>query len=297
MHVSAAPHLRNPKIGIPGVLHVRYCAFFAASRTQSSCVELLLSLLTLEQHVAPYIDLRVVIYTLAVYRDGLQRLSSHFKFPFSIVALDIEFAAKYAEWSAVANSIQHALPVDRLCVVRMFADFHILPVHEHRLMIGCDVFFLKVPQELLAFVWRARKTYKVLYLSDVYSFAGVPYRLRYYHPPILEGLVGDFYCLAPEVHLHENAIHGCLKMIDDWPTVPGRWDPPLSSTMVHACEQQAAAILLQPFKGESLPVERYANNFENRGLTVFHGHATKFVVRLLDEATMARSRAIVEDCM
>jgi len=293
--VTKAPHLQNTTL--PNVLHVRYSAFFPVSRTESNCVELLLSLLTLEQRVAPYIDLRVVIYTLTIYRAGFQRLSTQFKIPFSIIALDTEFAAKYAEWTAVANSIQHALPVDRLCIVRLFADFHVLPADEHRLMIGCDVFFLEVPQELLAFIWKGKKKSKVLYLSDAYSFAGVPYRLRYYHPPILEGLVADFYCLAPGVKLHENAIHGCLKMIDDWPTIPRRWDPPLHSSIVHACEQQAAAILLQPFKGESLPVERYANNFENPGLTVFHGHATKFVVKRLNEDIMARSRAIIEDCM
>jgi hypothetical protein len=47
-----------------------------------------------------------------------------------------------------------------------------------------------LPQELLAFFWKPVK--KVFYMTDVNSFAGSLHKLRYYKPPILEGLLGDF---------------------------------------------------------------------------------------------------------
>lgn len=105
------------------------------------------------------------------------------------------------------------------------------PTDQHRLLIGCDIFFLKVPQEVLAFTWQPDKQAKVLYMADVNSFAGALYKLRYYKPPILEGLLGDFYCLAPGVRLAEDAIRGCLKMIDDWPANIHRWEPMAKTLM------------------------------------------------------------------
>jgi len=279
------------------MLYVRYSALFPVVRTQSYCVELLLSLLSLEQRVARYLDLCVVIYTLADFKQGFLNLCTHFDFPTRVIALDEEYASLYKCWNDFASTIRQKMQVDQLCIIRMLADFHILPPSEHRLLTGCDIFFLDVPQELLRFVWKEKKKKKVLYLQDVFSSAGVPYRLRYYPHPILEGLVGDFYCLAPGVHLEEADIRNCLTMIDTWPTSPGRYDPLSCIEETGTCEQQATAILLQPWGGKPLPLDRYAHFYQNQTLAVFHGHATQFVASRLDAGLMTRSHQIVEQCM
>lgn len=279
------------------MLYVRYSAFFPVLRTESYCVELLLSLLSLEQRVARYLDIYVIIYTLAAFKPDFLRLCGYFEFPTRVIALDEEFAREYKRWNDFATTILLKMQVDQLCIIRMFADFHILPPSEHRLLTGCDIFFLDVPQELLRFVWQENKSKKVLYLQDVFSSAGIPYRLRYHRAPILEGLVGDFYCLAPGVQLEEAAIRDCLTMIDAWPTKPGRYDPLSCIEETGTCEQQATAILLQPYGGKPLPLNRYAHFYQNSALAVFHGHATQFVARRLDAALMTRSHHIVEQCM
>lgn len=279
------------------MLHVRYCAFFPVSRSESGCVELLLSLVTLENKVLPYLDLQVVLYTSSLYRASYVELLCQFSFTARVIALDVEFATEYTRWESIAAGIQHKAEVDRRCIVRMLADFHILPRDSFRLLIGTDIFFLDVPQELLSFVWQRNPQEKVRYMVDHYSFAGVPYQLRYFHPSIFEGLVGDFYCMAPGVQLEESAISGCLKMIDDWPLDPPRWKPAPLRSDTHACEQQAAAILLEPFGGQPLPAQRYSHMLKSSALAVLHGHSDDFVAQNMDRESLRRTKEIFEACM
>ena len=274
------------------MLYVRYSAFFPLIGTERREIELGLSMVTLEHKVSRYLPISVVIYTLAAYKQAYNALCSQFTFPSRVIALDEEYASEFARWQEIASEIQNKTTADQHCIIRMLADFHILPREAHRLLIGCDVFFLDVPQEVLRFVWNGNKKDGVLYLVDRYSFAGVPYRLRFYHPPILDGLLGDFYCLAPGVRLAEDAIHGCLKMIDAWPTGPKRWEPELSYNETHACEQQAAAILLQPFGGEPLPAPRYSHITQVPEMAVLHSHSAEDVLRTLDHASLEHVKRV-----
>ena len=276
------------------MLYVRYSAFFPLTGSERREIELVLSLVTLERQLFRYTSLTVVVYTLSAYKQSYVDLCAKFAFPSQVMALDQEYAPQFARWQAIAAEIQHKTTADRHCIVRMLADFHILPTDAHRLLIGCDVFFLDVPQEVLRFLWSEKKEAAVLYLTDVYSFAGIRYRLPYYHPPILEGLLGDFYCLAPGVHLTEESIHGCLKMIDAWPTGSKRWDPELAYDGTHACEQQAAAILLQCFGGEPLPTERYSHVARLPGTAVLHTHEYEDILRMLDPSSLEQAKRLFE---
>jgi hypothetical protein len=91
--------------------------------------------------------------------------------------------------------------------------------------------------------------------------------------------LGDFYCLAPGVSLSREAIVACLRTIDSWPPLD-RWNPPLiNEAYAHACEQQAAAILLADFEARQLPTEGYVHvgdpisrDLRARDLTVLHSH-------------------------
>ena len=279
------------------MLYVRYSAFFPLAGSERREIELGLSLVMLEHKVSRYLSLSVVIYTLAAYKQAYIELCNQFTFPSRVIALDEEYVSEFARWQEISSEIQNKTTADQHCIVRMLADFHILPKDAHRLLIGCDVFFLDVPQEVLRFVWNENKRCGVLYLVDGYSFAGVPYRLRYYHPPILDGLLGDFYCLAPGVHLGEDAIHGCLKMIDAWPTGPKRWEPELSYDQTHACEQQATAILLQPFGGEPLPTERYSHIVQHPGMAVLHSHGFEDVLGMLDDSSLEQAKRLFNSWM
>ena len=276
-------------------LYVRYCAFFPITRSQDIAIELLLSVTTLEAQVSRYANITLVFYTLSAYKQNYLDLCAMFSFPSRVIALDEEYPEELTRWEAVANEIKHKTNTDHRCIIRMLADFHILPVDQHRLLIGCDVFFLNVPQEVLAFTWNPVKQAKVLYMADVNSFAGVPYKLPFYKPPILEGLLGDFYCLAPGVHLTEQAIGGCLKMIDDWPANAHRWEPmtTFAGNHAHACEQMAAAILLQPFGGQLLPVGRYSHLTVLRELAVIHTHSISNITVILDDKNKARARELL----
>lgn len=274
-------------------LYVRYCAFFPITRSQDIAIELLLSVTTLEEQVSRYANITLVFYTLSAYKQSYLDLCAMFSFPSRVIALDEEYATELTRWEEIANEIKHKTNTDHRCIIRMLADFHILPTDQHRLLIGCDIFFLKVPQEVLAFIWNPDKQAKVLYMADVNSFAGALYKLRYYKPSILEGLLGDFYCLAPGVRLTEEAIRGCLKMIDDWPANIHRWEPTAKLDGTHACEQQAAAILLQPFGGQLLPVGRYSHVTVLSDLAVIHTHSISNITVILDDKVKARAKELL----
>jgi hypothetical protein len=275
-------------------LYVRYCAFFPISGSEQMAMELALSLVTLERQVAPYVDICVIIYTLSAHKESHLGFCANFKFSTRVIALDAEYIEEFSRWQQIATEIKNKTATDQLCIIRMLADFHILPADAHRLLIGCDIFFLDIPQEVLRFVWDQEKEAKVLYMMDVYSFAGVPYRLRHYKPPILEGLLGDFYCLAPGVQLKEKTIHGCLKMIDAWPTGPGRWDPEIIYPLTHGCEQQATAILLQTFGGQALPRQRYSHICQLASLAVLHTHRIDNIIKTFDARSLERAKELID---
>jgi hypothetical protein len=262
------------------MLTIRYAAFFAADRTNPKLYsELALSLMTLDRHVAPYLDLVVRIHTIGPYVAAAEKLCANFSFRSEVVALDRVIGGRFEENAEFANSLSNLTEVDRFCVIRMLSDFALLDDDGFRLLIGTDIFFLDCPQEVFAFVWGPGDGNRVLYMQDLHSFSGAEYGIRYYHPPALPSLLGDFYCLAPGVKLSRSAITGCLKMIDVWPTSPSRFVPPTDGAT--APEQQAAAILLQRFGGEALPAERYAHIRGHSDLAVLHTHDIAEVFRRL----------------
>ena len=142
----------------------------------------------------------------------------------------------------------------------MLADFRELPANVFRLFLGTDCYFFAPPKEIIAFVRNPDQPYKVLYAIDGSTFNKL-YSLRYYSGNILNGLLGDCYCVAPEIFLERETIMSCLKLIDSWPPL-GRWVPDLPGPKrVHACEQQAASILLAQFTARKLPHPRYSHFF------------------------------------
>lgn len=262
------------------MLTIRYAAFFAADQSNPKLYsELALSLLTVDRHVAPYLDITVRIHTISPFVAAAEALCRHFSFPFEVVALDRIEGGRFEENAEFANALGNLTEIDRFCVIRMLSDFALLDDDGFRLLIGADVFFLDCPQEVFAFVWGPGDGKRVLYMQDLHSFSGAEYGIRYYHPPALPSLLGDFYCLAPGVKLSRSAITGCLKMIDAWPTTPSRFVP--STGGATAPEQQAAAILLQRFGGEALPAARYAHIHAHPDLAVLHTHNIADVFRRL----------------
>lgn len=243
---------------------------------EARVAELVCSLTSLKLHVEPFLQIRVVIFTLPRHQARLEQILNLFQFRESSV-LD----TSNSENEEFAATIVHCAPVDRLCIRRMLADFSILPSTQFRLLLGTDIIFLRPPVELINFV-KGPKGKQVLYLADTPSFEGALYRLSYHDGKILAGLLGDFYCLAPGVSLSREAIMSCLRRIDSWPAV-GRWNPHPQCTpidLTHACEQQAAAVLLADFSAQQLPADSYFHVVEPakvdsscRNLTVLHAHA------------------------
>lgn len=165
------------------MLIVRYSAFFKADQSSGrNYAELALSLMTVERNVAPFVDIKVVIYTLAEHRPSVEALLAHFGFASEIMALDEMMPDRYQENVAFANSLSNLTEVDRICSVRMLTDFEFLDSSSHRLLIGTDVFFLDCPQEIFAFVWGPHKDHSILFMQDLFTFGGAEYGIRYYHP-------------------------------------------------------------------------------------------------------------------
>jgi hypothetical protein len=275
------------------MLLIRYAAFYNADKSNEKYkAELALSLLTVELFLSPYIDTKIVIYTLSQYKPSFERLCLNYKVDIDVIDIDVRLGDRHIENANFAGSIVNSSEVDRICVVRMLTDFEILDKTAYRLLIGSDVFFLSVPQDVLSYVWGPSPDKKVLFMQDLYTFSGAEYSIRYYNPPILKSLLGDFYCLAPGVELRRDAITGCMKMIDAWPTVPSRYDPPIDSATTP--EQHAAAILLYPFGGQALPSNRYSHVRYHKGLSVLHTHDIAAALNHLGDGVMRRFRTIME---
>jgi hypothetical protein len=222
-------------------------------RDEKRMSELVCSLTSLKLYVAPFIKLQVVIYTLTEFMPRISQILSSFGFAEHSV-LDMT----HAEDERFAETVRHCSAVDRICIRRMLADFSLLPSDQFRLLLGTDIIFLRPPEELISFVKNPDRE-KVLYMVDNLTFGENLYRLTYHSGNILAGLLGDFYCLAPGVSIAREAIQSCLHTIDSWPPA-ARWRPhpngmPLD--YAHACEQQAAAILLADFPATQLPTSSY----------------------------------------
>jgi hypothetical protein len=70
---------------------------------------------------------------------------------------------------------------------------------------------------------------------------------------------------------------GHQRLFEDDRRLAGRaspLEPLLNWDGTHACEQQAAAILLKPFGGQPLPVDHYSHEAPHAGLTVLHSLAS-----------------------
>ncbi len=233
--------------------------------------QLVFSLLSLKLFVLPYAGAcSIIIYTLDKYipplKKNLDSLSiANYDFYILDSPSDIDFA----------ESLENCSEVDRICVRRMLADFRVLPVDSFRLLLGNDIYFFSPPQEIISWTFNLNPSVNVLYMIDDFFFKEQPYKLRYYRPEILGGLLGDFYCIAPGVSLERTSIVSCLRLIDDWPPYR-RWIPELPrhmTKMVHACEQQAAAMLLGQFVGKALPSSLYNNYVPRKNCVVLHtGH-------------------------
>jgi hypothetical protein len=252
---------------------VRYAAFFdgrSGDRAdRERFAELAASLVTLKAHVLPHVEKpTVLVYSGAPYVAGLRALLETLEIPGAQVADIVR-----EEDRAFAEGIRHCEPVDRICIQRMLADARVLPADRPRLLIGNDVFFFRPPQELLAFVWCARPRAQVLYMVDDFTWGGELYRIRGYRPPILDGLLGDFYCLAPGASFSPEAVRGVLTMMDRMPP-EDRWlpcTPDVIRGRVHGVEQQAASILLGAMDGQVLPTAHYHHIVARPETVVLHG--------------------------
>ena len=273
------------------MLIVRYSAQFSPLPGDGKVRELLVSLATIEFYVLPYVDLTIVLYCRSDDEAAYSRLLNAFQFNWRLHKL--EDGTQAVSDLAFAQSLVHCEAVDRLCVLRMINDFRVLDPKAHRLLLGTDVFFLGVPDELLKFSWTDHPVLKVLYMVDTSTFRGDPYRLRYYTGEILEGLLGDFYCLAPGVGLRQDAIRGCLRMVDEWPAEPSRYVPAVDFRSTQ-CEQQAAAILLHQFGGEALKPSRYGHIAIGPGSVVVHTHDLGAVLARLPQVVVQRCQQILE---
>jgi hypothetical protein len=215
--------------------------------------ELVCSMVSLKLYVEPVAPVHLYIYTLDRFKSRLTEVVGSI----GVSAYTVVDIANPTD-VAFADTIKHCTAVDRFCIRRMLSDFSLLPTDQFRLLLGTDVFFYRTPQALVEFI-QSQQTAAVVYMVDDYSFDSQLYKLRYYAHPILQGLLGDFYCLAPGVELSRDAVTSCLNMIDAWQP-KFRWDPQppgMHEDFVHACEQQAAAILLARFQNTQLPSSHY----------------------------------------
>lgn len=252
------------------MLSIRYSAMFTRESHPGAYAELAHSLAGVQLHVAPYAPARVIVYTSPAAEPSVRRLLARTELAHELLVLDPGADAAFAEAQAFAASIATATPVDRICIARMLTDFRLLPADGHRLLLGADVVFLDVPDELLEFAWQQRPRAGVAYAVDTVTFGGRRYRLRYWRGQLLDGLLGDLYCLAPGVSVPAEAVRGALRVIDSWP-VERRYDPAIDPSWI-TCEQQAAAMVLAPFGGQELPPERYSHRKWRRGMAALHTH-------------------------
>lgn len=267
------------------MLKVRYSAQFEPSSDNLYYRELALSLVTLQHFVAAYADVSVVLYVKSKHKEKFAKLISLFDFECELVAPEEgpHFAADYQ----FAQSVTHCEEVDRICIRRMLTDFRDLNINDHRLLLGSDVFFLAIPDDLLQFYWSYSGENRILYMADTTNFRGSPYKLRFFNAPILEGLLGDFYLLAPGVSLAEKSIKQCLRLIDSWPVSQSRYVPGIDYRSTQS-EQQAASILLQPFGGKMLAPERYSHSLIGPDSIVVHTHALNDVIPRLPQIVIDR---------
>ena len=100
---------------------------------QDVAIELLLSITTLEERLSRYTNITLVFYSLSAYKQNYLDLRAMFSFPSRVIALDEEYATELTRWEEIANEIKHKTNTDHRCIIRMLADFHILPTDQHRL--------------------------------------------------------------------------------------------------------------------------------------------------------------------
>jgi|GEM_PF-2472387 len=253
------------------LLVIRYSALFTDQsdnpKDKERMAQLVFSLMTLRDFVLPYVNYQIVIYTTEDFKDRLQEIFYLLEIAkFELILLDNQNDIDFSE------SINRCSLVDRICIRRMLADFRELPTNSFRLLLGNDIYFLSIPHEIISYTWNFDPETKVLYMIDDFFFRTKPYRLTYYRGNILEGLLGDFYCLAPGIELSRDSIKSALKIIDGWPPYR-RWEPELPRNMtkvVHACEQQAAAMLLGNFPAKCLPKSFFNNCVASKKCVVLH---------------------------
>lgn len=272
-------------------LVVRYAAMFDGSsdspRDKERLAEFAFSLLSLKKNVAAYIPCHIVIYTASEFRPRLQwlmELTGHENVSF--------VGLRTTQTERLAGALQNLTAIDRICVMRLLTDFTRLDTltdsRSPRLLVGTDIYFLRPPVEVLKFVSNGRTREReptVLYMIDNFNFRGLPYRLRYWSGQLIPGLLGDFYCVDPGVRLEGAEIEKTLRIIDEWPRAD-RWVPRPPRGMkdlVHACDQQAASILLARYRSQQLPSKRYQHWAPNGQTDVLHGitpwvHAHKRMV-------------------
>lgn len=256
------------------MMMIRYSALFEPSNVSPYFTELALSLSTLRHFVIPYVNAKICVYILSQYREQYERILLVLNINCELI--EVDKTENFDADTAFANSIKDCEAVDRICIRRMLTDFRLLDVSSYRLLIGCDVFFLAPPDEILQAYWSPNTNVKVLYMADTSTFRGIPYELTYFHGKILSGLLGDFYLLSPGVTLSEKAIKGCLNLIDSWPSAD-RYMPRIDCR-TNQSEQQTAAILLQPFGGEMLRPARYSHCLAGPDVAVLHTHVLNDVI-------------------
>lgn len=236
------------------------------------------SLMTVELFIADYVNVEYVVYTLPDYESDMASFFTMFapratyRFLHMNRNEDAEFAA----------SIKTASDVDRICIRRFLMDHRDLPAKNNRLFLGTDVYFLRIPDEILEFAWGGERS-PVIYAQDTYTFAGEPYRLTYWRGAMLPGLLGDCYGVPGGKRLSVESIIGCLRMIDTWPTAV-RYKPiPFTGDWPYACEQQATAILLSQFDARALPLHLYCHLQASSIAVMVHGKHPEPIIGLFPE--------------
>eukprot|EP00931_Biecheleriopsis_adriatica_P073615 TRINITY_DN47864_c0_g1_i1.p1 TRINITY_DN47864_c0_g1~~TRINITY_DN47864_c0_g1_i1.p1 ORF type:complete len:556 (+),score=89.42 TRINITY_DN47864_c0_g1_i1:158-1825(+) len=139
-------------------------------------------------------------------------------------------------------------PVNAASVRRTLADAAILPSQSGRLLLGLDVSFLAIPQELFRRVAELRyrqALYMIDFFHDPDEDAYVPYTLTGYVGPQCPGLLGDFVFLGPGVNISVASIKAKALWYAEQPCVPWRTVPPSQGnirTAYHGIDQFALSL-------------------------------------------------------
>lgn len=277
-------------------LVIRYCVMFD-DRTEDiqdkvRMAEFIFSLVSVKHYLLPFIECEFYIYCSRLNQDRVSFVMSYLDIkPVQFLVMDDEQDIEFA------GSIRYCTSVDRICIRRMLFDFRSLPQDRFRLLIGTDIYFFKIPDEIICRNYGNDGKYDVPYLADTTTFRGELYRLRFWHGSLLPGLLGDFYLLPPRLQIDRSAIISALRIIDSWSPLK-RYLPELPKGLrnnVHSCEQQATSIVLGQWQGYALPPDRYMHYLPKPTMAVLHGKRPWVMPKKVPDALFKDFESICKD--